>query len=100
MVSMSLELVEKIRKYFDKAYEIQRYLIDQTGDNSDIRLCLEKHVELTIIQTKIIMTITDMLQETEVSENINELLETVIELYFDLDNYSNKKLEDYEFRRF
>ena len=46
------------------------------------------------------MAITDMLQETEVSENINELIETVIELYFDLDKYSNKTREDYEFRRF
>ena len=66
MVSMSLELVEKIRKYFDKAYKIERYLIDQTGFNSDIRFSLEKHVELTTIQTKIIMAITDMLQEIEV----------------------------------
>ena len=97
---MSLQLVEKIRKYFDEAYKIQHYLIDQKGVNSDIRLSLEKHVELTTIQTKIIMAITDMLQETEASENTNELIETVIALYFDLDNYSNKKLEDYEFRRF
>ena len=55
-----------MKKYFDEAYEIQRYLIDHITVKSNNRLTFEKYVELTTIQTEIIIAITDMLQGIEV----------------------------------